>query len=182
MQNAYRRTRSMNEEQTRLLAYAHFKHGKNAKEVEQLLGISYGKAIKYKKQLHEAEETNALNELFNMDDAALDMLLDSVKQGLAPVAEAFDMTEVLEGEVEELRGSVKGLAKLDQANQDAAIALANRIKQQALVASNTDSLVNLADALGKLQVAFYGNGAHGTGGGALPGLPGPQGYEKYLKD
>lgn len=175
----------MDEHQTRLIAFAHLKNGKKPQEVADITGLTYAKALKLKKQLHEAEENDAIHTLFNMSETALEMLLDSVKKDLMPSTEVFGITNVLEGEIEDIKQNLQKLDKLDEGMIEAAVALSDRIKQQALIANTSDTLVNLADALTKLQIAFYGQGAHGPGGttGALiNGSSSSSGFEKYLKD
>ena len=174
----------MNEEQTRLLALAHLKTGKKPQEVADLTGLTYAKSLKLKKQLHEAEENDAMFELFNLEEAALDILINSVRQGLEPVGDAFGLTSAIEGELEHIQEDLQDLGKLDSANQEAAMALAHKIKTAALLATNSNTVVELADALCKLQTAFFGQGIHNPNGGATGtlGLPSAETFEKYLKD
>ena len=72
------------DEQTRLLSLAHLKQGKTPKETSEIMGITYARAIKLKKELVAAEETNAVQSLFNLDNAALEILLESVTKQLTP--------------------------------------------------------------------------------------------------
>jgi hypothetical protein len=170
-----------NEEKIRLTSLAHLKHGIPPKEVAELTGISYAKALKLRRQLEEAEENGTMFELFNLKDAARQVLFDSVKDKLLPIAESLDAEEALEGELIELNKEIEELGKLDETTQKAAIALVDKIASAAVLANNSDTLVNLADALCKVQLTFFGQGAHNPNG-PVQGALGASDFEKYLRD
>ena len=72
------------DEQTRLLTLAHLKNGKKPADAAEITGITYASALKLRKELHAAEEKNVIQELFNLSDASLEILLESVRKQLKP--------------------------------------------------------------------------------------------------
>jgi len=159
------------DEQTRLLALAHLKNGKTPSETAELMHISYAAALKLKKELLAAEETNSIQSLFSLDKAALNILLESVTRQLSPAIEAFKVGELVDREVTELTKGINGAKLLSQDLQEAASELTKRITLTAAIASNSETLLTLADALCKLQMAFKGN--------ELNSLPATS-FEKHL--
>lgn len=165
------------EERTKILALAHLKTGKRPKEVSDLLDISYSQALKLNKELTKAEERNNLQDLFNLEEAALNTLLEKVSDDLSPAI------EVLEGGVERLDDmlanvgqNVEGMQILEKELTDAAIQLAKKITMQTVATSGTDSILILTDALAKLQTAFFAKGTNVQ----VNNMNGN--FEKYLKD
>lgn len=169
------------DEQTRLLALARFKHDASATDVSNELGITYARALKLRKELKEAEENDAIRELFNLPEDALAILLEAVKDNVAPAIEAFALEGELEEAVEDITKGVQGAKLLDTALQDAAKALANKIQVAAATANNTETLLNLAKALAELNNSFFGSSSSATQG--VPGLPSPEsGLQRLMRD
>lgn len=165
------------EEKTKILALAHLKMGKKPKEVSELLEISYAQALKLNKELIKAEQQNRVQDLFDLEEAALETLLEKVSDDLTPAL------HVLEGDVETLDNvlttvgqNVEGMQLLEKELTDAAIQLAKKITAQAVATSGTDSLLILTDALAKLQTAFFAKGTNVQ----INNMNGN--FEKYLKD
>lgn len=165
------------EEKTKILALAHLKTGKKPKEVSDLLDISYAQALRLNKELIKAEEQNRVQDLFDLEEAALKTLLEKVSDDLTPAV------QLLEGEVETLDDmlstvgkNVEGIQLLEKELTDAAIQLAKKITTQAVASSGTDSLLVLTDALAKLQMAFFSKGTNVQ----INNMNGN--FEKYLKD
>lgn len=165
------------EERTKILALAHLKTGKKPKDVSELLDISYAQALKLNKELAKAEEQNRVQDLFDLEEAALETLLEKVSDELSPAV------QVLEGDVETLDDmlstvgqNVEGMQILEKELTDAAIQLAKKITAQAVSTSGTDSLLVLTDALAKLQMAFFAKGTNVQ----INNMNGN--FEKYLKD
>jgi len=160
------------DEQTRLLALAQLKNGKTPTETSELMGISYATALKLRRELLEAEKNDTILELFNLNDAALDILLESIKRQLTPAIEAFGIGELIDKETVLLANGITGAKLLKEDLQTAASALVNKIKVAALAANNADTLLSLAEALCKLQIAFKPSGMD---------LPAPTSFEKHLR-
>jgi len=164
------------DEQTRLLALAHLKNGKKPADTADVMGISYAATLKLRKELLAAEERDKILELFQLDKAALGILLESVSKQLKPAIEAFDIGKEVEGEVEDLSKRIDGGSLLNQELQQAGSALANKITSVATVATSADTIMSLAKALCELQNAFAGERTSGIG--ALPATS----FEKYLRN
>lgn len=145
------------DEQTRLLALAHLKNDTKPADVADIVGISYASALKLKKELHAAEQRSTVLQLFKLDKAALNILLESVKKQLTPAIEAFDVGELVNEEVDKITNGVDGGKLLNQEFQDSASAIANKITTAALTASNAETILLLSKALCELQRAFFGN-------------------------
>ena len=161
------------DEQTRLLTLAHLKNGTKPADAAELMGISYAACLKLRKELRAAEEKDKILQLFNLEKAALEMLLASVTKQLTPAIEAFNIGELVEEEVHDLKERVDGGSMLNQELQQAGSALANKITQTATVATSADTVLSLAKALCELQRAFFGDG---QGTGAQPATS----FEKHL--
>jgi len=142
------------DEQTRLLALAHLRNGTKPADVAELMGISYGAALKLRKELHAAEQNDRILELFKLDEAALEILLKSVTQQLTPAIEAFGIGELVEEEVHKLASGINGASLLSEELQDAARALTKKITTAAVIATNSDTIFQLSKALVELQGAF----------------------------
>ena len=163
------------DEQTRLLALAHLQNGMKPADTAELTGISYAACLKLRKELKAADEKNKILQLFQLDKAALEILLESVTKQLTPAIEAFGIGELVEEEVHDLSERIDGGSMLNQELQAAGSALANQIKQAGAISSSADTILSLSKALCELQRAFYGDG---QGTGALPATS----FEKHLRD
>jgi len=163
------------DEQVRLLTLAHLKNGMKPADAGELMGISYAACLKLRKELLAAEQKDKILQLFQLDKAALAILLESVTKQLTPAIEAFGIGELVEEEVKDLSDRVDGGSLLNQELQSAGSALANKIKQAATISNSADTVLSLAKALCELQRAFYGDG---QGAGALPATS----FEKHLRN
>lgn len=162
------------DEQVRLLTLAHLKNGMKPADAGELMGISYAASLKLKKELIAAEERGKILQLFQLDKAALGILLDSVTKQLTPAIEAFNIGELVENEVHDLSDRIDGGSMLNQELQEAGSALARKITVTAAVATSADTILSLAKALCELQNAFTGD----SGVGALPATS----FEKHLRN
>ena len=151
------------DEPTRLLTLAHLKNGTKPADVAELTGVSYAAALKLKKELYAAEERNAVLQLFKLDKAALEILLDSVRKQLTPAIEAFGIGELVDSEVQTITNGVEGGKLLNQELQDSASAIANKITSAALTANSAETILQLSKALCELQRAFFGNDSAPSG-------------------
>jgi len=164
-------------EKTKLIALAHLKVGKKPKEVADLLDMSYAQALKLNKELAKAEQQDNLQELFNLDEAALETLFEKVQTELTEPMQALT-GEVLsvDESISQLSKSVEGLGILEKEMQDAAIVLVKKITVQATTSTTTDTILVLAEALAKLQGAFFAKGTNVQ----VNNINGS--FEKYLRD
>jgi len=169
--------------QSRLLCLAHLKNGETPAKAAEKVGLSYATALKLRKQLHEAESSDAILELFDLPEAALEILLNAVTNELTPAIEAFGVGELVEEQVHELSMSVAGGKLLDQQMQAAAIALTDKIAQVAVIANNAETVLILAKSLSELHVSFFGAGGGISRGGSSNelGLPAPGSFERHLR-
>lgn len=163
------------DEQTRLLTLAHLKNGMKPADAGELMGISYAACLKLRKELKAAEEKGKILQLFALDRAALEILLESITKQLIPAIDAFDIGELVESEVHNLSDRIDSGSMLNQELQSAGSALANKIRTAGTISNSADTILALSKALCELQRAFNGD----TGGiGALPATS----FEKHLRD
>lgn len=161
------------DEQVRLLALAHLKNNTTPADTAEIMGISYVSALKLRKELFAAEKHDTILELFKLNKAALNILLESVTKQLTPAIEAFNIGELVESEVRDLAKSINGAQILNIELQAAALALTNKITQVAIIANNADTLLNLAKAICELQAVFKISN---------PDMPVIGSFERYLKE
>lgn len=143
------------DQQTRLVALAHLHNGLKPADAAERTGISYASALKLKKELNRAKEKNAILDLFELNKAALDILLNGVKQQLMPIAEDIDAVEALDGEIQTITKGIEGGKLLNEDFQDAARAIANKIAVSATTTNSAESVLHLSKALCELQNAFF---------------------------
>ncbi len=162
------------DEQTRLLTLAHLQNGMKPADTADLMGISYAACLKLRKALKSAVEKDKIHQLFALDKAALEILLESVTQQLIPAIDAFDIGDLVEGEVQSLTERIDSGSVLNKELQDAGKALANKIKLTGAISTSADTILSLAKALCELQRAFNGDNS----GAGLPVTS----FEAHLRD
>ena len=88
------------------------------------------------------------------------------------------MGELVDEEVTKLANGIEGAKILNTDLQTAASAVANRISQVAIGATNAETLVSLSKALAELNSSFFPQTNQ------LPGANGaaPSSFEKHLRD
>lgn len=163
------------DEQLRLTALAKLKNGTPPADLANEIDVTYARALKLKKQLHDAEEADDLETLFGMGTESINILTTSIAKQIVPHLDVFNAGELITEEAQELAGSAD---KLDGEFQAAASALAHKITSAAMVSNNADTVLALSDALCKLQTTFFGQGHHGNEGENL----GETDFEKYLRN
>lgn len=157
------------DEQTRLLCLAHLQNGIKPAEAAEKVGVSYGTALKLKKQLHDAEQRDKILELFRLDKAALEILLESVEKQLEPAIDAFGIGELVKAETHELAEGITGGQMLNTELQESATTLSRKIGSVAAASNNAETILSLAKALCELQKAFFGSdNPMGNGAAGLP--------------
>src|SRR5690606_28796571 len=120
--------------------------------------VSYPQALRLRKELNEAIETNTINELFNLEEAAIESLLNNVKNELEEAAEVLTGDLVpLENALDSVETRIKESKLLEVELAKAGQTLAKRIERMSNVANTPDSLLALAEALSKLQTAYFKN-------------------------
>lgn len=166
-------------DRTKLIALAHLKNSESPTEVAKRpeLDISYSQALKLSKQLVEAEKRNTVLELFNMEEAALETLLNTVSQELVLTGEILGVESSANTAANGLAKQLNGLDLLESEFQSAAIEIARNLKLQALASSEINTLLTAAEALSKLQTAFFAKGTN-----VQVNNINADGFEKYLQD
>jgi hypothetical protein len=147
-------------EHDKLIALAKLKCGVKPIDIPASTDISYSQALKLKKELEEAELTNTVHELVNMEEAAFEILLESVQRELNAPASELGLTRALEGELVTLSNSVKAAKVLEEELCIAGAALTRKIQQMAVSATTSDTILVLAEALSKIQSAFFAKGTN----------------------
>ena len=163
-------------EKQKILALAYLKTDKKPKAVSDQLGIPYSAVLKLRKELLEAEQRKTIHELFNMDEAALETLLETVKESLEAATAVLDANINIGETVTVLSSQVNGLAVLEENFQQAATALTKQITLLAIASSEASTVVMLAEALSELQKAFFAKGTN------VAIVPGDDKFLKYLRD
>lgn len=143
----------------RLIALAYLHQGKTPREVETLCpGVSYPQALRLRKELASAVEANTLNELFNLEEAALETLLESVEDELKEAAEVMtgDLMP-LNNALDSIESRIKESKLLELELAKAGQTLARQIERHSVIVNSPESLLALAEALAKLQTAYFKN-------------------------
>lgn len=168
----------MLDEKTKILALARLKNGDKPRAISESLSISYATVLQLKKDLAKAEEQNLVHELFDLEPAVINTLLEKVHTELEPAV------DILTGEVTPLNDeltavseNVRGMQILEKELSDAATQLARKINAQAITTTSTDNLLALTEALAKLQTAFFAKGTN-----VQVNNVNANGFEKYLGD
>lgn len=146
-------------QQDKLIALGYLYQGKSPRDVEEALpNVSYAQALRLKKELQQAIDTNTLQELFDLEEAALENLLDQVKLNLETSAAVLTGdVEVLEDAIGEVKHRIDSSKLLEAELANASRQVAIKISEMALITRSPDTLLLLADALSKMQTAFFKN-------------------------
>jgi len=117
-------------ERDKLIALAHLHSGKTAKEIPDLVpALSYPQALRLRKELEKAKEADTLQDLFNIEEAALNSLLEAVKDELTEATEALTGDLVpLDDAVGKLASNVEGMQLLERELSDSARIVVKQIK------------------------------------------------------
>jgi DNA-binding GntR family transcriptional regulator len=114
------------------------------------LDVSINKVRRLKREFKKAQDDNTVQEFINLDEAMLNELMDIAKEKV-PEAIAEDAGEALVL----LKGQHSLMDALSTDLQTTAKFLSNRIKSTASTVQHASELEVLADALCKLQTAFF---------------------------
>lgn len=127
--------------------------GEEPKSIANDLDISYGTVIRYNKELREAHASNKVNALFAAEQGVLENMAEQAIADL-PV----DLQQAAMIEAETVINGVAGLDRLEGDLQRTATVINTRIRIMTGTAESVGDVVELADALCKLQNAFFGKG------------------------
>lgn len=119
-------------------------------QISKALDVSYNKVLRYQRELNKAQDNNTVQEFIDLDSAMMQELMDGVA-AKAPAAIAGEVSESM-GNLAKAKGIMDVLAD-DMATT--AKMLTTRIKAAAANAEHVGDLDTLADALCKLQNAFF---------------------------
>lgn len=148
-------------EHNKLVALAKLKLGMKPMEVADTTeDVSYSQALSLKRKLEDAELNNTVNELINMDEAAFELMLESVRRDLSKPASELGLANILEGELVELDKSIKAAKVLEEELYIAGATLTRKIQQMAVTATTSDTVLVLAEALSKMQTSFFAKGTN----------------------
>ena len=117
------------------------------------LDISYATVLRYKRELSIAQDEGKVNSLLAQEQGALD--------NMAQAAVCDLPEELVEGELMEAEKLVKGvlgLKRLEEGLQQTAHVINNRVRLMCGTAEGVGEIVELTEALCKLQNAFFGKG------------------------
>ena len=112
--------------------------------------VSYGTVIRLKRELEEAKANGNLDALVNLDEALLSQVFAEV-QGNLPAG----LQESASGVIADMKTAVTGLSILQRDMESAAATIVKQIRSKALSTDYISELDILADALCKLQNAFF---------------------------
>lgn len=145
------------------------------KDIAEALDVSYGKVLRVRSEFNQAKEAGTIDELVNMDQVMLDKLLNQA---------ASDVPAELSAAADDAVANVsKAKGVLDAFQGDLVVTatyVTTRIKSMASSVDHVAEIVDLSDALCKLQTAFFNsnktqvNIQNNTGGGAS--------YGEFLSD
>lgn len=141
----------------RLACLAYLYQGKEPKEIPELLpGVSYAQALRLKKELIQAEEDKTVGELFSLSDAARDILLEQTKnlinaKGITVEGVVLTADELIDELQDDIQATKILKAELAQAGTE----VVRKIKLLAKSTNSSEVLLNLAEALAKMQASYF---------------------------
>jgi len=149
---------SVLDDRVRLLSFAHINIGRRSvREISDLLKIDYLRVVKFKQQYDEAVQRKNLYEMMKIDKESFELLVAATKEQDQKAMDTEIMSDIiLEGEVVKLGESVSKLAVVETTMQDTALIVLRQIQKLAVTTTSSDSMLNLAEAVTKLQGAFFG--------------------------
>ena len=138
---------------SKYLALVRLLDGEEAKAIATDLDVSYGTVLRYKRELNAAEDEGKVNSLLAAEQSVLDNIASNVVTDLPVQAQegaAEEAAAVLTG--------VVGLKRLEGDLQHTAHAINTRIRLMTSTVESVHDIVDLSDALCKIQNAFFGKG------------------------
>ena len=148
-------TDKLTEEATRTKVLTMVEEGVEANEIAKTLDIGYPKVLRWRREYSEAKEEGAVASILDVDRTVVAEIVETVKSNKLNVIDA-ELNDLADQTVER----IDGLRLLDEDMQQAGRRLAQRIASAANSADlEARDVLNLADALAKLQIAFFSKGA-----------------------
>ncbi len=138
---------------SKYLALVRLFEDEDPKEISTDLNISYATVLRYKRELRLAQDEGKVNSLLAKEQGVL--------ENMAQAAVCDLPAELVEGELEEAKSLVKGvlgLKRLEEDLQHTAHDINTRIRIMVGTAEGVGEVVELTEALCKLQNAFFGKG------------------------
>lgn len=166
------------DEKAKMIALAYLHQGKSPREVEELVpGISYAQALRLRKELDAAIKDNTLAELFSLEQAALDTLLEGVQLQLEDAAKILTGDDIqLKSEIASLADGVQTGRQLEADINRAASVVVAKLQIIASTSNNFEAIVACAESLAKLQTAFFK-----TGNINIANFPNGSKFEQFLQ-
>src|SRR5690606_21460661 len=113
-------------------------------------------ALRLNRELKEAVAQDRLADLFDLEETAINSLLETVKEDLQDAAEVLTGDLVsLDASIDSIKDKVGAQKLLEVELSKAGVTIAKRLQAMAQISNNPDSLLALSDALAKLQTAFF---------------------------
>lgn len=129
------------------------------KQIADQTGASYHQVMKIRDELEEAEDTQAIESLVDVDEVLVHRIAKELTEEFEEVTEGEHLPKVDEGAVTEkvnaLVEGIDGYQQLSTKLQASAINLANKIDAMASVAAGPLELQVLVDSLATLQSSFF---------------------------
>jgi hypothetical protein len=144
-------------EEVRLTALAYLYQGKTPREVETLVkDISYAQALRLKKELEQSKEDGTVADLFNLSGAAIEIVLEQAKA----IIEAKDIPiegtlESVEDVISSIKDDIQATKILKAELAEAGTEVVKKIKALAKVTNSSEVILNLAEALSKMQGSYF---------------------------
>lgn len=167
----------MTKEQEKYNIVSRLLNGDAPKDVSEALDVPYSKVLRLNRELKDAQEANTLNEFIAMDEAVMAELMEGI---------AARAPDALQGEV------VAAVANVSEAKstmevlshdlQVTAKVITTRIKVAASTVEHVSELDVLADALCKLQNAFFNKNSTQVNVQNNYGSDGAPKYGAFLSD
>ena len=125
-------------------------NGDTPKSIAEALDIPYSTVLRHRKEYEAAKLSNTLDTVYDMDKVLVTEFLDEVVAN-----QPLELREAASDTAKQVLRKIEGMELLNNEMELAAIALTKNIKKQAATTSEVSDLGYLADALSKIQNAFF---------------------------
>jgi len=124
--------------------------GAEAKLIAEELEIPYSRVLKYRAELKDATLAGNINQLLQMDEAAVETMAAELVRDLPP-----ELQPQAKAITDGVTNGVKGLDSLSGEFQRTAMHINNRIRTLSMSIEHVSELTDLTKALCELQNAFF---------------------------
>lgn len=124
------------------------------RDLVQSSGIKYPKLLALRHELKDARANGTLSDLLDVEE----LVVSRVKEEIMQDAKALGMEEAIEGEVLEATSAINGAQLLDSKLRTTAMNITTKLGRMAHETSSASELVFIAEALCKMQTAFFNKG------------------------